>query len=106
MICDIMFVVADQIYLNYQGTLNKMLDMLFNNSNYSIASLMIYRQGQAGNPTIFNACYIEELMKLEGDHGGRKRLLLIKFEYGKDKCLFYQIENELELLDRQIRRFR
>ena len=86
----ILFVVADQIYLNYQ-TLNKMLDA-FNNSNYSLAS-MIY-QGQAGNPTIFNAAYIEELMKLEGDQGGRK----IINQY-QDKCLFYQIENELELLD-------
>ena len=86
----IMFVVADQIYLNYQ-TLNKMLDA-FNNSNYSLAS-MIY-QGHAGNPTIFNAAYIEELMKLEGDQGGRKII-----NQHQDKCLFYQIENELELLD-------
>lgn len=86
----IMFVVADQIYLNYQ-TLNKMLD-IYNNSNYSLAS-MIY-QGRVGNPTIFDAAYIEELMKLEGDQGGRKII-----NQHQDKCLFYQIENGLELLD-------
>lgn len=86
----IMFVVADQINLNYQ-TLNKMLDA-YNNSNYSLAS-MVY-QDRAGNPTIFDAIYIDELMKLESDQGGRKII-----DQHQDRCLFYQIENEFELFD-------
>lgn len=86
----IMFVVADQINLNYQ-TLNKMLDA-YNNSNYSLAS-MVY-QDRAGNPTIFDAIYIDELMKLESDQGGRKII-----NQHQDRCLFYQIENEFELFD-------
>ena len=59
-----------------------MLD-IYNNSNYSLAS-MIY-QGRVGNPTIFDATYIEELTKLEGDQGGRKII-----NQHQDKCLFYQ----------------
>lgn len=86
----VMFVVADQINLNYQ-TLNKMLDA-YNNSNYSLAS-MVY-QDRAGNPTIFDAIYIDELMKLESDQGGRKII-----NQHQDRCLFYQIENEFELFD-------
>ena len=86
----IMFVVADQINLNYQ-TLNKMLDA-YNNSNYSLAS-MVY-QDRAGNPTIFDAIYIDELMKLESDQVGRKII-----NQHQDRCLFYQIENEFELFD-------
>lgn len=86
----IMFVVADQINLNYQ-TLNKMLDA-YNSSNYSLAS-MVY-QNRAGNPTIFDSIYIDELMKLENDQGGRKII-----DQHQDKCLFYQIKNEFELYD-------
>lgn len=86
----IMFVVADQINLNYQ-TLNKMLDV-YNSSNYSLAS-MAY-QNRAGNPTIFDSIYIDELMKLENDQGGRKII-----NQHQDKCLFYQIKNEFELYD-------
>lgn len=86
----IMFVVADQINLNYQ-TLNKMLDA-YNSSNYSLAS-MAY-QDRAGNPTIFDSIYIDELMKLENDQGGRKII-----DQHQDKCLFYQIKNEFELYD-------
>lgn len=86
----VMFVVADQIYLNYQ-TIDKMLDV-YNNSNYTLASL-IY-QNRVGNPTIFDAIYVKELMNLTGDQGGR-----IIIQQNQEKCLFYQIKNIQELLD-------
>ena len=46
----VMFVVADQVNLNYQ-TLNKMLDT-YNASNCSLATLSY--QNKVGNPTIFD----------------------------------------------------
>lgn len=86
----VMFVVADQVNLNYK-TLNKMLDN-YNASNYSLASLSY--QNKVGNPTIFDCRYVDELKRLKGDHGGRK--VLNKY---LDECLFFEVNDHKELFD-------
>ncbi len=86
----VMFVVADQINLNYQ-TLNKMLDN-YNVSNYSLATLSY--QNKVGNPTIFDCKYVDELKRLKGDHGGRK--ILNKY---LERCLFFEVDDHKELFD-------
>lgn len=86
----VMFVVADQINLNYQ-TLNKMLDN-YNVSNYSLATLSY--QNKVGNPTIFDCKYVDELKRLKGDHGGRK--ILNKYF---ERCLFFEVDDHKELFD-------
>ena len=88
--CQIMFVVADQLNLKYQ-TINDLLDT-YNDSSYSLASLVY--GNRVGNPTIFDACYIEQLLSLSGDQGGR-----VIINQNKEHCLFYQIDNENELID-------
>lgn len=85
-----MFVVADQINLNYQ-TLNDMIDS-YNASNYSLATLCY--QDVVGNPTIFDCKYVNELKQLSGDNGGRK--VINKY---LDNCLFYNVNNQKELFD-------
>ena len=86
----VMFVVADQVNLNYQ-TLNKMLDT-YNASNYSLATLSY--QNKVGNPTIFDCKYVDELKQLKGDYGGRK--VLNKYP---DECLFFEVNDHKELFD-------
>lgn len=86
----VMFVVADQVNLNYQ-TLNKMLDT-YNASNYSLATLSY--QNKVGNPTIFDYKYVDELKQLKGDYGGRK--VLNKY---LDECLFFEVNDHKELFD-------
>ena len=86
----VMFVVADQVNLNYQ-TLNKMLDT-YNASNYSLATLSY--QNKVGNPTIFDCKYVDELKQLKGDYGGRK--VLNKY---LDECLFFEVNDHKELFD-------
>lgn len=86
----VMFVVADQINLNYK-TLNKMLDN-YNVSNYSLATLSY--QNKVGNPTIFDCKYVDELKQLKGDHGGRK--ILNKY---LERCLFFEVDDHKELFD-------
>lgn len=86
----VMFVVADQVNLNYQ-TLNKMLDT-YNASNYSLATLSY--QNKVGNPTIFDCKYADELKQLKGDYGGRK--VLNKY---LDECLFFEVNDHKELFD-------
>ncbi|MBS5589251.1 MAG: nucleotidyltransferase family protein [[Clostridium] spiroforme] len=86
----VMFVVADQINLNYQ-TLNKMLDN-YNVSNYSLATLSY--QNKVGNPTIFDCKYVDELKRLKGEHGGRK--ILNKY---LERCLFFEVDDHKELFD-------
>ena len=86
----VMFVVADQVNLNYQ-TLNKMLDT-YNASNYSLATLSY--QNKVGNPTIFDCNYVDELKQLKGAYGGRK--VLNKYI---DECLFFEVNDHKELFD-------
>lgn len=86
----IMFVVADQINLNYL-TLDKMLNN-YNNSSYTLASLKCH--DKVGNPTIFDCCYVDELKQLTGDNGGR-----VVLNKHLNECLFYQIDNDKELFD-------
>lgn len=89
-IFNIMFVVADQPYLNHATVFN--LLNTFNDSNYSLASLKYHNQ--VGNPTIFKNKYINELMTLTGDDGGRKII-----NRHQEDCLYYQVDNPLELHD-------
>ena len=86
----VMFVVADQVNLNYQ-TLNKMLDT-YNASNYSLATLSY--QNKVGNPTIFDCLLLFGLKQLKGDYGGRK--VLNKY---LDECLFFEVNDHKELFD-------
>ena len=86
----VMFVVADQVNLNYQ-TLNKMLDT-YNASNYSLATLSY--QNKVGNPTIFDCKYVDELKQLKGDYRGRN--VLNKY---LDECLFFEVNDHKELFD-------
>ena len=52
-------------------------------------------QGQMRNPKIFSSLYREELMKLEGDTGGRQII-----DSHKKDLLLVEAENEDEVKDR------
>lgn len=52
------------------------------------------KEGIAGNPVIFHQKYVEELLELTGDIGG-KRVLKHHLEDG----FYYEVSNEGELRD-------
>lgn len=63
-----MFIVGDQPLLNFQ-TIDIIIDV-FNKNNIEIV-VPIYN-GEKGSPTIFSSNLKDELLKVEGDKGGRK----------------------------------
>ncbi len=83
----ILFVVADQPYLT-EATIDKILSYAAEGTE--TASLAY--GDRPGNPTLFSARLIPELMELEGDKGGR---VVIR----KHNCIYVQAADERELMD-------
>lgn len=83
----IVFVVADQPYLK-EKTLKKLLELA--EPGTETASVMYGER--PGNPAMFSARLIPELLDLQGDEGGRKVIR-------KHSCRYAYAEEEAELYD-------
>ncbi len=83
----LLFVVADQPYLTGKSV-EKLLDLA--DGNTECASLCF--EDRPGNPALFSAALIPELMALEGDKGGRAVLK-------RHQCKFVQADSSKELED-------
>lgn len=85
-----LFAVCDQPWLRKESILT--LIETFVKSNKGIACLAY--QGRLGNPVIFDSSYKEELLRLQGDIGGKS---LVKNHL--DDVEFVEVSNLFELLD-------
>ena len=83
----ILFVVADQPYLT-----RHMLEKILSYARPGVQTVSAAYGERPGNPVLFSARLVPELMKLQGDEGGRKVLQ-------KQECIYVQAENEYELFD-------
>lgn len=83
----IVFVVADQPYLS-EKTMEKILEQ----ADRGVETVSAAYHEKPGNPTMFSAKLIPELLGLKGDEGGRK---VIK----NHKCIYVEVEKEKELYD-------
>ena len=86
----ILFAVCDQPYLSKDSILR--LVMEYRKSEKTIACLCY--QDRMGNPVIFHPKYIEELLALSGDTGGKQVL-----RQHKEEVLFVEVDQEKELFD-------
>lgn len=86
----IMFAVCDQPYLNSRDLL--FLAEGFKKSGKGIGCMAYGRR--SGNPVIFKKRYIDELLRLTGDSGGKS---IVKAHKGD--VFFYEAENEVSLKD-------
>lgn len=85
-----MFFTGDQPLIQI-GTIRLLMDAFNKNSN----SIIVPRFGdKRGNPVIFPVRFVEELMLIEGDKGGKA----VINNHIKD-IIFVDIENEYELMD-------
>lgn len=84
-----MFILGDQPFLTSR-TLDEMKAIFEKEDKIIIPTY----KGRRGAPNIFPRRFIENLLALEGDIGGRK---IIKSN--ENEIIFYEIENELELED-------
>lgn len=85
-----MFFTADQPLINV-GTIGRLIEIFNKNSN----SIVVPRfEEKRGNPVIFPAKFINELMLIEGDKGGKSVIT----KNIKD-VIFVEIKNEYELID-------
>lgn len=83
----LLFVVADQPYLQ-EHTLERMLE-------YAVPDVEAVSAAcgeQPGNPVLFSARLVPELLALQGDQGGRKIL-------SGHACIYVQVESQQELKD-------
>jgi len=85
-----MFLVGDQPYLN-SSTINKLIET-FNRENDTIV-VPVYSNTR-GNPVIFPSTLKEDLLRLEGDCGGRKII-----ESMRDRVKLVSIEESIEGTD-------
>ncbi len=87
----LLFLVADQPYLTAVS-----LERLLERAKPGIVGASLCWDDRPGNPTLFSARLIPELMALEGDTGGRAVLR-------KHDCIFVQADSlrELEDIDTQ-----
>ena len=83
----ILFVVADQPHLT-----GRTLEKILSYAGPGIETVSASYDGRPGNPVLFSARLVPELMELQGDEGGRKVLK-------KHKCIFVETENSSELFD-------
>ena len=83
----IMFVVADQPYLT-----EKTLERLADQAAPGVETISAIYKGIPGNPTLFSARLIPELMELQGDEGGRKVIR-------RHACIYVEVEDKKELYD-------
>ena len=87
----IMFVVADQPYLS-EDTICKFIKIVQKKCSDGYKVFSVRYGDKVGNPCMFRAELIPELLKLEGDSGGRK---VAK----KHDCCYIEIKNKMELYD-------
>ena len=86
-----MFAVADQPYLKSQSVI-KLIDKVLENKG-NMRLVFSLRCGDAvGNPCVFHASLIPQLLSLEGDKGGRS--VTKKYD-----CVYVDIADERELMD-------
>lgn len=85
-----MFMVGDQPLLDFQ-TINILIDH-FNSSNSEIVVPIFNKK--RGNPTVFSSKFKKELLKVEGDKGGRTII-----EKNINQVKFVNIENTKAGLD-------
>ena len=83
----LIFLVADQPYLA-EHTLERLADM----AAPGVETASVAYEGKPGNPTMFSARLIPELLSLQGDEGGRKVIR-------RHRCIYVEAENEKELRD-------
>ena len=83
----LVFVVADQPYLKAET-----LAGLLNRVTADVETLSLSYRGKPGNPTVFSARLIPELLALEGDEGGRKVIR-------NHACIYVEAGEERELRD-------
>lgn len=81
------FFVGDQPYLN-PSTINKLVDEFQKEKNSIVVPLY---NGKRGNPVIFPSTLKEDLLRLDGDCGGRKII-----ECMEDKVKLVPIESGIE----------
>lgn len=86
----ILFAVCDQPYLSKESLLK--LVTAYQKSEKTIACLCYGER--MGNPVIFHPKYIEELLALSGDTGGKQVL-----RRHEDEVLFVEVNEEKELFD-------
>ncbi|MGN0144082.1 MAG: NTP transferase domain-containing protein [Clostridium sp.] len=87
-----MFMVCDQPFIKKE-TLQKMVD-IFERSSKGIVALGSDEDSVIGNPVLFSSRYINELLSLEGDTGGKK---IVKKH--TDDLEIVNAYNNLELTD-------
>lgn len=83
----LLFVVADQPYLTAQ-TIKRLTEA----AACGVEAASVAYGDRPGNPAMFSARLIPELLALEGDEGGRKILK-------NHPCIYVQVEKEQELYD-------
>lgn len=88
----IVFVVADQPYLSGK-TMGKILEQAYS----GVEAVSAAYHGKPGNPTMFSAKLIPELLELKGDEGGRKVI-------NNHKCIYVEVEKEKELYDIDVKK--
>lgn len=89
--CDgYMFIVGDQPFIT-SGMIKGMIDR-FNPTSQQI--LCMSYQGTTGSPTLFDTCYKEELLGLQGDVGGRQVM-----KRHQEHIEAYEVDNLLMLED-------
>lgn len=87
-----MFMVCDQPFIRKES-IQKVVDV-FKKSNLGIAALGTHEGNVVGNPVIFSRRYVNELLCLEGDTGGKK---IVKKHM--DDLEIVNVYDELELTD-------
>ena len=85
-----MFMVCDQPFISIQ-TLNSVIDNFIKGDKGIVC---VGCGNNKGNPVIFSKKYINELLSLEGDNGGK---VIIKGNLNDLKIV--NVDNEIELLD-------
>lgn len=83
----LLFVVADQPWLT-AGSVEKLLNLA---DGKTVCASLCYG-GKPGNPALFSASLVPELLALEGDKGGRSVLK-------RHACVFVSAESAKELED-------
>jgi len=83
----LLFVVADQPFLTAAS-----VEQLLHCAKQGVETASMSYQGIPGNPTLFHAKLIQELMALEGDVGGRSVLR-------NHDCVYVEVQNQKELRD-------
>lgn len=95
--CAYLFSVADQPFLK-QEELGAFVDGFLRSGK---AMGCMAHQGMWGNPAVFSRKYVQQLLSLEGDQGGKKILLaspeqVFVFDCAEEKA-FYDIDEKKDL---------